>query len=129
MGSMAPALLPRTRRRGRSLIVGKVAAATSDLDVFFIAASKNLDVFVERCGDHCAAVTGRSDQVQRLGHLTLNGLVPHGAIPRRFYLPLSSGAATASRGLKNGFDQGVGMQTVALGVDAFCTNTHSDNST
>jgi hypothetical protein len=35
----------------------------------------------------------------------------------------------ASRGLKNGFDQGVGMQTVALGVDAFCTNTHSDNST
>ena len=62
MGSMARALLPRTRRRGRSLIVGKVAAATSDLDVFFIAASKNLDVFVERSGNHCAAVTGRSDQ-------------------------------------------------------------------
>jgi hypothetical protein len=42
VGSMARALLPRTRRRGRSLIVGKVAAATSDLDVFFIVASEIL---------------------------------------------------------------------------------------
>ena len=86
------------------------------------------------CSSNDAATTVRPSRVevtrvQRLGHLTLNGLVPHGATPRRFYLPLSSGAATASRGLKNGFDQGVGMQTVALGVDAFCTNTHSDNST
>jgi hypothetical protein len=42
VGSMARALLPRTRRRGRSLVVGKVAAATSDLDVFFIVASEIL---------------------------------------------------------------------------------------
>jgi hypothetical protein len=42
VGSMARALLPRTRRRGRSLTVGKVAAATSDLDVFFIVASEIL---------------------------------------------------------------------------------------
>jgi hypothetical protein len=46
VGSMARAVLPRTRRRGRSLIVGKVAAAPSDLEVFFIVSSNDPAVTV-----------------------------------------------------------------------------------
>ena len=62
MGSIAPALVPRARRRGRSVIVSKVAAATSDLGAFFILVSKILRCSVERSRRRCAAVRFRTDQ-------------------------------------------------------------------
>ena len=66
MGSIAPALVPRARRRGRSVIVSKVAAATSDLGAFFILVSKILRCSVERSRRRCAAVRFERTRVRRL---------------------------------------------------------------
>jgi hypothetical protein len=82
VGSMARALLPRTRRRGRSLIVGKVAAATSDLEVFFMEAS---EILAYSSSGPAATVRPLRLELTRgsndLATFAPNGLVPHGATP------------------------------------------------
>ena len=51
MGTIAPALLPRARRRGRSVIVSKVAAATRDLGAFFILVRRTIPQALCGCYD------------------------------------------------------------------------------